>query len=226
MARRLLYRLRAVERWLDRTVTGGLAKTFPSPLDLVELESALRADCDAKAAPLSGGRVVAPNEYAITIAPADLRHEDEADVRAHLISALDQHVAASGYSLAGPIALIIRRDGSHPEGLPSIRSAILAAGVHGTPDAPAALVIGTRRVGLPTGDFRIGRDDGMDLRLDDVGISRHHCDISRSSGSLTIHDRHSTNGTIVNGVRVTKATLKHGDVIRLGSTELIVDVSS
>lgn len=221
-----MHRLRAVERWLDRTVTGGLARTFPSPLDLVELESALQAECDGKSAPIAAGRVVAPNEYAITIAPADLSHADEEQVRTHLIGMLRSYVLAKEYSLAGPIAIEIRRDDAHPEGLPSIRSAILADSVPDDAAATVALLIGTRRLGVHEGTFSIGRDDEMDLRLDDVGVSRHHCDISRSSGSLTIHDRHSTNGTIVNGVAVTKGELKHGDVIRLGSTELVVDVTS
>lgn len=224
MERRLLHRLQAVEQWLDRVVTGGLARTFPSPLDLVELESAIRAECDARTAPIPGGRVAAPNEYAIVIAPGDLAHSDDNQLMQRLVTVLDEHVATKGYALAGPLAVEIIRDENQPTGLPTLRTAILATGVREDVSGQFGLIIGTRRLGLAEGTLSIGRDDSMGLRLDDVGVSRHHCDISRRSDSLTIHDRQSTNGTIVNGRRVTKAELKHGDVIEIGSTLVIVDV--
>lgn len=219
----MLHRLRRVERWLDRTVTGGLAKAFPSPLDVVELESALRAECDARVTSLAG-RQVAPNEYSITISPSELHEQDEADLVSLLRSRLDQHIKTQDYSLAGPLALMLQRDAAAVVGLPTIRSAVLSDGVASHDDSPAHILVGARRIGLPDGTFSIGRDDGMALRLDDVGVSRHHCDISRTNGLLTIHDRASTNGTIVNGVRVTKAELSDGDIITIGATQLIVEL--
>jgi hypothetical protein len=226
MERRLLHRLRLVERWLDRTVTGGLAKAFPSPVDVIELESALRAECDARVASLSGGREVAPNEYAVTLAPEELRTEDESALVERLTAMLNEHVRSKGYSLAAPVAIRVSRDDAAVMGVPRIRSAILAHQLHEESPSIVYLTVGTRRIGLPEGIFRIGRDDAMDLRLEDVGVSRHHCDISRSNGAVTIHDRASTNGTIVNGVRVTKGELHHRDVITIGATEIIVEVSA
>ena len=39
-------------------------------------------------------------------------------------------------------------------------------------------------------------------------------------GACVLYDRGSTNGTYVNGVRVTQTALQHGLVIKIGSTEL------
>ncbi len=49
---------------------------------------------------------------------------------------------------------------------------------------------------------RIGRGDDTDLRIDDPGISRHHAELRRSGGDVTIVDLGSTNGVVVDGQRV------------------------
>lgn len=215
-----------LERWLDRTVTSALARAFPSPLDVVELESALRRDCDAKAAVIHGGRQIVPNEFAIDLSPRDYRalHSDETIDR--LRRSLNDHVTKSQYTLAGPIAVELYRKPSRVVGVPQIRSTALTPTAMNPETSPVRVVVGTRRIGVPEGTFSIGRADSMSLRLDDVGVSRHHCDISRSPQALTIHDRSSTNGTIVNGVPVTSGHLVNGDVIRVGTTEIVIEVSA
>jgi hypothetical protein len=62
----------------------------------------------------------------------------------------------------------------------------------------------------------IGRGLAADLRLDEDSVSRSHAIlVYRSSGSRILDDR-SSNGTFVNGRRVTQADLKDGDVLVLG----------
>lgn len=74
-----------------------------------------------------------------------------------------------------------------------------------------------------TGDepFVLGRSSEQ-APLTDHTISRHHAELRRMDGVWLIEDHGSSNGTYLNGVRVTKATrLKRGDQIRLGSTLLV-----
>ncbi len=74
-----------------------------------------------------------------------------------------------------------------------------------------------------TGDesFVLGRSSEQAL-LSDNTISRHHAELQKVSGVWLLEDRGSSNGTYLNGVRVTKPTrLKRGDQIRLGSTLLV-----
>jgi pSer/pThr/pTyr-binding forkhead associated (FHA) protein len=40
------------------------------------------------------------------------------------------------------------------------------------------------------------------------------------NGMCKLYDRGSTNGTYVNGVRITESVLQHGITIRIGSTEI------
>src|SRR4051794_6420025 len=64
----------------------------------------------------------------------------------------------------------------------------------------------------------IGRE-GCDVNLMDPEVSRHHAAIRDQGGSLAIEDLGSTNGTFVNGARITAVTaLKAGDEVRLGNT--------
>src|SRR5215213_7838046 len=64
----------------------------------------------------------------------------------------------------------------------------------------------------------IGRE-GCDVNLMDPEVSRRHATIRDQGGSLAIEDLGSTNGTFVNGSRITAVTvLKDGDEVRLGNT--------
>lgn len=71
------------------------------------------------------------------------------------------------------------------------------------------------------GEYKIGRE-GADISFGaDSGVSRSHAVISRNGGVLTITDLGSTNGTYVNGVKITGATeLKPGDLLILGTVRL------
>ena len=74
-------------------------------------------------------------------------------------------------------------------------------------------------------EFLIGRAETGDGRLgDDPELSRRHARISRRAGDqLTIEDLGSTNGTLVNGKKITAAhTLTPGDTVKVGTTTIQV----
>ena len=65
----------------------------------------------------------------------------------------------------------------------------------------------------------LGRDISNDIVLNDRETSRHHLRLTRSGDTMTIEDLGSTNGTFVNGKRVSGITpLQNGDMIGLGET--------
>ena len=63
---------------------------------------------------------------------------------------------------------------------------------------------------------RFGRGETVDVRIDDVEMSREHFVVESPSGETTIRDLNSKNGTWVNGVRVAEQILKRNDQIRAG----------
>ena len=71
----------------------------------------------------------------------------------------------------------------------------------------------------------IGRDPGSDIVLPSPQISRKHAQLVPTDGQMLLSDLGSSNGTFVNGARVTHPTpLKDGDVVELGGmTRLYFD---
>jgi hypothetical protein len=89
---------------------------------------------------------------------------------------------------------------------------------------PALLVLTGPRTGqrIPLlHGFTIGKAPNSHLVLDDGYTSGQHAQIAMDPlGNCRLYDRGSTNGTFVNGVRVTEVALDHGMSVRIGSTEL------
>ena len=89
---------------------------------------------------------------------------------------------------------------------------------------------GGRNIRLVSGDGRtyplqigstvIGRGDQANLRLPDVGISRRHARLDFDGAQVVLTDLGSTNGTMVNGQRVSAVALNPGDMIQIGTTTL------
>jgi signal transduction histidine kinase len=72
----------------------------------------------------------------------------------------------------------------------------------------------------------IGRDSNCDVRLADMRVSRHHAEVSRVDSTCEIRDLDSSNGTWVNGLRVKKKLLTHGDIVGLGSTRMHFQITA
>jgi hypothetical protein len=75
------------------------------------------------------------------------------------------------------------------------------------------------------GEALIGRDPGNGVPLtQDSTVSRRHARIIAEDGGYLIHDEGSSNGTYVNGVRVTEAPLRSGDEVSIGGTRFRFEV--
>ena len=69
--------------------------------------------------------------------------------------------------------------------------------------------------------FTIGSGKQNDLSIDDSTVSRRHCEISVEENGYRITDLDSTNGTYVQGVRVSSAFLNPGSEFQIGKTHLV-----
>ena len=73
---------------------------------------------------------------------------------------------------------------------------------------------------LAAENMHIGRSPAADILLDDASVSRRHALITKRGESTVILDDRSLNGVQVNGVRVSEAELKDGDVVVVGHVTL------
>ncbi len=67
---------------------------------------------------------------------------------------------------------------------------------------------------------QIGSHESNDVHLSDPTVSRFHCELASDGQRVTVRDLGSTNGTIVDGVRVMEAVLDHDARLSLGAVTL------
>jgi hypothetical protein len=97
------------------------------------------------------------------------------------------------------------------------------------PALPAAVLVvrrpdgSTERITLTAGSLRIGRAPGNDLVLEDDRVSRSHGRLAVRHGLLVYTDLESTNGSFLNGRRVSEIALGPGDVLQLGRSALTIE---
>jgi pSer/pThr/pTyr-binding forkhead associated (FHA) protein len=66
-----------------------------------------------------------------------------------------------------------------------------------------------------------GRHPDSDIFLDDVTVSRRHAEFRRETGTFSVHDVGSLNGTYVNRERIDSAVLAGGDEVQIGKFRLV-----
>jgi pSer/pThr/pTyr-binding forkhead associated (FHA) protein len=93
-----------------------------------------------------------------------------------------------------------------------------------TPEPPREIVTltldGRAHPVTPTGVV-VGRSRECDLRVADGNASRRHAEVKQDGESWVVVDLGSTNGTELNGRRITRETLVDGDRITIGATDIV-----
>ncbi|UWE07317.1 FhaA domain-containing protein [Actinacidiphila bryophytorum] len=126
-----------------------------------------------------------------------------------------------------------------PSAAPPMPAAPPPAGGAGRPPAPVTRLPGTgapagspaaatrrwieingTRHQITRGSLVLGRSTEADVRVDDPGVSRKHCEIRVGTPSL-VQDLGSTNGIVVDGQHTQRATLRDGSRIVVGSTTIV-----
>ncbi len=225
--------LQRFESRLEHAVSGAFAKAFRSAVQPVELAAALQREVDNSAQILSRNRRLVPNTFHISLSELDfgrLSPYQDTLVR-ELIEMLREHADEQHYVFAGQVSIGLEQDASLVTGRFRVRSSATAtvseshrSGSGGDSGRGSGVVLeinGTRHPVEPPGVV-IGRGAEADLRISDPGISRRHAEIKVSGRGASVVDLGSTNGTMVDGSRVREATLRDGQRIRVGNTDVVV----
>lgn len=214
--------LDSFEKGLERAVNSAFAKTFRSGIQPVEIASALRSELDKKAAVVSRDRILAPNEFTVNLSPSD----DEKmaalgdALREELDTLVQKHAKAQGYSFAGPVSIAVQRDPQLATGTLRVDSATAQGRIawRGVVDVEG------RRHPLVKSRTVIGRGSDADITIADAGTSRKHVEILWDGERAMVRDMNSTNGTLLNGRKVTEAALPPDSTVTIGRTDIVFRV--
>src|SRR3974390_2411377 len=66
----------------------------------------------------------------------------------------------------------------------------------------------------------VGRVEDNVFQIAESSVSSHHCEILLRGNDVVVHDLNSTNGTFINGEKVSESPLKPGQILRLGQIEM------
>ncbi len=215
--------LDSFEKGLERAVNSAFAKTFRSGIQPVEIASALRSELDKKAAVVSRDRILAPNSFVVRLSPAD--DEKMAAIGDALGDELDtlvhKHAKKQGYSFAGPVTISLQRDDQVATGTLRVESSTAQGG---RVSWRGVVDIAGKRHQLTKGRTVIGRGSDADITISDAGTSRKHVEILWDGERAMVRDLKSTNGTMLDGRKVSEAALPPDSTVTIGRTDIVFHV--
>jgi hypothetical protein len=236
-----------VERFFERLVERPSARLFGTRLQPVQIlrriERAMEAERGAE-----GRRGLVPDQFTVRLHPEDLAALLPAEqVASDLASGALSFARSHGYALRERPRVTLRPDPDRRPGEVEIETAVSPgadpeAFTHGVDAgtsvfevpvvrAPAIVLevrepgAAARRVPMRGTPMAIGRAPECELVLKDSRVSRRHARLTARDGVLVLTDLSSTNGTRVNGHRVTEVVLGAGDRVQVGETSLVVETA-
>jgi len=72
----------------------------------------------------------------------------------------------------------------------------------------------------------IGRLEDNTFQIAEASVSSHHCEVLLRGSDVVVRDLNSTNGTFINGEKVTEKVMKPGQILRLGQIELRLETDA
>jgi pSer/pThr/pTyr-binding forkhead associated (FHA) protein len=164
---------------------------------------------------VDGGSAVGIGVNGIRVPEAILNHGDAINVGSFTLRFLMKDQAApvrKDLMSAAPPAAASLPVAPIPEAPPAARSLVVVGG----PMSGQRYEVGQVEV--------IAGREGPDIRMaPDTTASRRHASFRSVGDSVMVRDLGSTNGTIVNGIRVQEMSLRPGDTVRIGATTLRVE---
>ena len=217
--------LRNFEKKLEQMVEGAFARAFRSGLRPVEVGRRLTREIDDSRSIGVRGNTVVANDFTVNLSQQDADEFAEVtdSMSRNLADLAREHAREEGYEFMGPIGVHFEVDPSMRVGAFSI-TARLREGDGGAGAGSLVLPNGDRFV-LGETVVTIGRMPDSVITLEDPNVSRNHAEIRPQGGGFVIADLGSTNGTKINGVKVSERVLQDGDELTFGATSLRFEAS-
>jgi len=72
----------------------------------------------------------------------------------------------------------------------------------------------------------VGRVEDNTFEIAEASVSSHHCELLLRGSDVLVRDLNSTNGTFINGEKISESVLKPGQVLRLGQVEMRLELDT
>ena len=199
-------------------VEGTFARIFRSGLRPVELGRRLVREMDDNRSVDVRGRTVVPNQFTVELAEADDERfaEVASSLERELAEAAREHARDEGYVFMGPVSVHIEVSDRQHTGAFQITGRMREGS--GGVGAGSLLLPTGERLGLGEAVVTVGRKPESTLQMADPNVSRNHAEIRPHGNGWLLVDLGSTNGTRLNGARVSSHELVDGDEIAFGNT--------
>ena len=214
------------ERRLERFVNGAFSKAFKSQLQPVEISAAIKAKMDVSAAVIGKDRILAPNEFRVSLSQPDLLRLNSLgdNLVEEITKQVNTHVKKQRYQLTDTLNISLSSSSTLAIGQIQVAaSGSKAAQVANVSWVPALDIAGKRYL-LAKEKTTVGRDAVADIQVNDAGLSRTHFAINWDGSNASVEDLGSTNGTTVAGREVKLQSIAADTVINAGRTEFVFRV--
>ncbi len=217
--------LRNFEKRLEKMVEGAFARVFRSGLRPVEVGRRLTREMDDSRSIGVRGNTVVANDFTVNLSQQDADEFAEVgdSMRRNLAELAREHARDEGYDFMGPISITFEVDSKMRVGSFSV-TARLREGDGGAGAGSLVLPNGDRFV-LGETIVTIGRIPESVITLEDPNVSRNHAEIRPQGGTFVLADVGSTNGTKINGVKISERVLQDGDEMTFGATTFRFEAS-
>lgn len=217
------------ERGVENAISSMFNKAFKSDVKPVEIASAINRAIDDGAAAYSRERTIAPNSFTVSLSRDDYAKLDgwgRAAVTEELIDNTVSYATTQDYTFLGPIAIVFHESAELGPGIVKVvaetaRGAVAPVTTSLPSEAHPIIAVSGKKYLLTGPVIIIGRGSDSDVVVDDTGVSRHHLELRVTPRGVIATDLGSTNGSFVEGHKISAATLVDGNTITVGRTRIM-----
>jgi hypothetical protein len=230
------------ERFMENIVEDSVARLFRSPVQPAEIAKRLERAMESHQT-ISVRRVIVPNIYRVFLNPQDFAafQPMQAEMEREMANYLSDLANERNFTMLEHPRVMMAEEASVPRrtiqvevetvepttanaNSTQVMSSTVQLQVSPQTSQRAQLMLetsnGTHPIPLESTLLSIGRGLDNDIILEDTRVSRHHAQLRYKTRRFWVTDMNSTNGTYINGERISEADLRHGDVLSLGGLEL------
>ncbi|MDO8886815.1 DUF3662 and FHA domain-containing protein [Candidatus Oleimmundimicrobium sp.] len=230
--------LKEFEKKLGELVEGFFIKQFKSQIQPIEIAKKIAREMSEHKT-ISVSKIYAPNSFVVYVSSEDkkLLTSFESVLIKELSEFVEANAKKEGFALTGIPQIKIEAKDSLSLGEIEVKSSMIEDAASDKDIFPseekkqgnlvpkgASLIISERDEDyifpLTKEITTIGRLESNDVPIKDASISRVHAEIRAIENNFVLKDLGSTNGTLLNGEKITEAKLADRDVIIMGATSI------